>query len=418
VISCGSYTGTGANGNNITLGYEPQWLLIKRTSGADPWLLFDTMRGMSNTGDKVLYPNYSDPEDNVSTGWVVPTATGFVLNNTQSSLNGSGQSYIYIAIRRGPMKVPTDATTVFNTVLQTPSSYSTKINEGFPVDLLISGMINGNGNPQYVESRLQGVNTTRDDSGDYPYLSTSTLSEETPQTWGLTQGWDNTGFYQRALLGINIASWGFGRAPKFFDEVCPIGFVNGTLINHNLGVTPELIIVKTRNTPASWMGAVNDSGNIRNLSINSASGGYLPGLSYSSYFNSTTINPTGILNSAGGASKGSGVNVAIYLFATCPGVSKVGSYTGTGSTQTINCGFTGGARWVMIKRTDSSGEWYVWDTARGMVSGTDPALSMNTGASQYNANSVYTATTGFQLLASPYADVNTNGGTYIYLAIA
>jgi hypothetical protein len=106
-----------------------------------------------------------------------------------------------------------------------------------------------------------------------------------------------------------------------------------------------------------------------------------------------------------------------YLFATCPGVSKVGSYTGTGATQTINCGFTGGARFVLIKRTDSIGDWYIWDTVRGMVSGTDPSLLPNTTNAEVNANSVYTATTGFQIVSTA-AGINASGGTYIFLAIA
>jgi len=53
-----------------------------------------------------------------------------------------------------------------------------------------------------------------------------------------------------------------------------------------------------------------------------------------------------------------------------------------------------------------------------MVAATDPSLRFNNGGSESNANSVYTIATGFQLLASPAVDVNTNGGSYIFLAIA
>ena len=98
-------------------------------------------------------------------------------------------------------------------------------------------------------------------------------------------------------------------------------------------------------------------------------------------------------------------------------MSKVGTYTGTGATQTISCGFTGGARYVLIKRTDSTGDWWVWDTARGMVAGTDPRLPYNSTAAETNANWVYTTTGGFQIVTSD-ATVNASGGTYIYLAIA
>ena len=106
-----------------------------------------------------------------------------------------------------------------------------------------------------------------------------------------------------------------------------------------------------------------------------------------------------------------------YLFASCPGVSKIGSYTGTGATLTINCGFTGGARYVLIKRTDTTSDWFVWDTARGMVAGTDPYLLADSIAAQVNANNVYTTGVGFQIVGTG-AGINASGGTYIYLAIA
>ena len=108
-----------------------------------------------------------------------------------------------------------------------------------------------------------------------------------------------------------------------------------------------------------------------------------------------------------------------YLFATCAGVSKVGSYTGNGSSQTINCGFAGGARFVLIKRTDNTGDWYVYDTARGMTTLTDPYLFLNsTAAEAATLGSVTTVTTGFKVDASILAAVNTNGASYTYLAIA
>ena len=115
----------------------------------------------------------------------------------------------------------------------------------------------------------------------------------------------------------------------------------------------------------------------------------------------------------------SGATYVSYLFATCAGVSKVGSYTGNGTTQTINCGFTTGARFVMIKRTDDSGDWYVWDSARGISSGNDPYLLINSDAAQVTGtNYVDTTSVGFQVTAAAPAAINANGGSFIFLAIA
>jgi hypothetical protein len=123
---------------------------------------------------------------------------------------------------------------------------------------------------------------------------------------------------------------------------------------------------------------------------------------------------------------GTGVNTnennttyVAYLFATCAGVSKVGSYTGNGTTQTINCGFTGGARFVLIKRTDSTGDWYVWDSARGIVAGNDPHLSLNTTAAEVTTDdSVDTDNTGFVVNQLSATDINVTSASYIFLSVA
>jgi len=115
----------------------------------------------------------------------------------------------------------------------------------------------------------------------------------------------------------------------------------------------------------------------------------------------------------------SGQTYVAYLFATCPGVSKVGSYTGNGSSQTIACGFTAGSRFVMIKRTDSTGDWYVWDSARGIVAGNDPHLSLNTSAAQVTTDdSVDTDNSGFIVNQDAATNINVTSATYIFLAIA
>jgi hypothetical protein len=53
-----------------------------------------------------------------------------------------------------------------------------------------------------------------------------------------------------------------------------------------------------------------------------------------------------------------------------------------------------------------------------MVAGTDPALYLNSTNAEFNANSVYTTSGGFQILASPAEAINNSGDTYIYLALA
>ena len=108
-----------------------------------------------------------------------------------------------------------------------------------------------------------------------------------------------------------------------------------------------------------------------------------------------------------------------YLFATLAGVSKVGSYTGTGALQNIDCGFSASARFILIKRTDSTGDWYVYDSARGISSSNDPYLLMNSSAAEVtNTNYVDAYSTGFTITAAAPAAINASGGSFIFLAIA
>ena len=73
----------------------------------------------------------------------------------------------------------------------------------------------------------------------------------------------------------------------------------------------------------------------------------------------------------------------------------------------------------MIKRTDSTGDWYVWDSARGIVAGNDSHLSLNTTAAEVTTDdSVDTDNTGFIVNQLAATNINVSSATYIYLAIA
>lgn len=418
VISCGSYTGTGASfGPQVDLGYEPQWVMIKAASTTGSWAMFDNMRGIQVSGpDQRLYADTSGAEATTGGNGIEINATGFRANETFSYINGSGQTYIYIAIRRGPMKTPTSGTSVFAPVVQA-STTGTQITTNFPIDSQWSALTSGWSLQAMVTDRLRGVSTNATPSSRF-LLTSSTAAENTSYETSLQ--WNNTSFkVPSAFDGQNTIWWNFRRAPGFFDEVCYTGTgTTGTpalTLNHNLTVPPELIIYKKRSAASSWWtftsalptnpryyyGALESSNAFTNVgadvwNLPTSTQLYVP-----DYFS---------LND-------SGATYVAYLFASCPGVSKVGSYTGNGSTQTINCGFTGGARFVLIKRTDSTGDWYVWDTARGMVSGTDPSLLLNSTAAEVNANSIYTTTGGFQIVSTA-AGINASGGSYIFFAVA
>jgi hypothetical protein len=414
VISCGSYTGSATDwAAGATLGYEPQWVLIKNiTSGTANWNIFDNMRGMfvSSADDPVLFPNLSNAEE--AYNLIRPTATGFEVANS-SRVGGAGNTCIYIAIRRGPMKVPTSGTSVFAPIYSNPGTTNTPQTTGFPVDLQIN-RYTGAADDNYVVDRLRGVNTTATNNAT-PYLLTNSTAAE-GSSISTSRQWTNTTF--GSLSAIHIY-WNFGRAPSFFDEVCYTGTGAQQNISHNLGAVPQLIFVKSRsaaNGGLVYNATITASKYLKlfftgegDRAVSNDTGGFAGVEPTSSVFTVGTYNNV----------NGSGSTYVAYLFATCAGVSKVGSYTGTGTTKQIDCGFTAGARFVLIKRTDSTGDWYVWDTARGIVSGNDSYLLLNSTAAEVtNTDYIDTYSAGFEISSTAPAAINASGGSFIFFAVA
>jgi hypothetical protein len=407
VISCGSCTGNA----DVNLGYEPQWVMVKRTNSTGDWVMVDNMRGMvvdTTSPCQQLYANSSSAESGNQYS-PHPTSTGFY----NRWINGT-DSFIYIAIRRGPMAVPTTGTSVFSPNLYTEIiPTGTELTAPFPTDLNLVARRNS-AQGFYWLDRLRGSTTSNN-----ALLTSFNTSAEF--NFGVTtyDFANNTGVKVNFLFNNTAAStvvdYQFRRAPGFFDEVCYTGNDVLRTINHNLGVAPEMMIIKNRTSALEWAVYHAGIGNTKYLFLNSTAAE----VTASSYWNNTS--PTAsvfTVNTSNKVNSDPSPYVA-YLFASCPGVSKVGSFTGTGATQVINCGFTGGARFVLIKATSTTGNWLVWDTARGMIPSNDPYLALNSTAAEVTGTDwVDTAATGFELSNAGGNLANSSGVSYIFWAVA
>jgi hypothetical protein len=420
VISCGAFTTDESSlFSQVNLGWEPQFVLYKSTSGdVSSWKILDNMRGLSL--DNPALANNAQLSANVTDAEALdvaiqPNATGFISSGSGSSLVASA-NYIYIAIRRGPMKIPTVGTSVFHPNAGTISN-GTTITNGFPIDLQIGTFTDQNENRNWRD-RLRGYPRSSSSGGGSPVLVSNSDIAESSSNTAFSYNWTNTGAtagtYPSSGGPFPQVQWLFRRAPSFFDQVCYTGNNANTNISHNLKVVPELIIVKARNAATSWPVYSATTGNADYLLLNSTSAT----TTGTTFWNSTT--PTSSVFTVGTSSlvNSSTIKYVAYLFATCAGVSKVGSYSGNGGSQTIDCGFTGGARFVLIKRSSTSGSWYVWDTARGITTGNDSYLTLNTDASAVTLNDyVDPASSGF-IVNNGGININATGSTYIFLAIA
>ena len=213
-------------------------------------------------------------------------------------------------------------------------------------------------------------------------------------------------------------AWMFKRSPGFFDMVTYTGTGSAQQVNHNLGVTPEMMIFKGRNSTDNW-GVYH--------SVIGATGGIQLNFANASFVASTMFNDTQPTNSAftvgtTGITNGSSKNYIAYLFATQPGLSKVGSYVGNGpnGAQQVDCGFTNGAAFILVKNASSSGDWYLLDSERGInaYNENEPYVTLNNKTSQQTANMLGYHDVGFMVSGQYGSPLNNAGETYIFLAIA
>jgi hypothetical protein len=196
------------------------------------------------------------------------------------------------------------------------------------------------------------------------------------------------------------------------------GTGSAATVGHGLNVAPAMVIAKSRSN------AGGDSGiwvvYHKNLSAPS----------YFLYLNQTNAEtfattvwnntaPTSTVFSIGSASgSGTASTHVAYCFTPIAGFSAFGSYTGNGSTDGpfVYTGFR--PRWLMIKRTDTTSDWYVFDSARNTFNSATQILYPNLS----NAEVGYTPPAGFDLLSNGFKSretaINASGGTYVYAAFA
>ena len=402
MVKVGSYTTDGsATAKHIDLGFEPQWVIKKKISSADNWEMYDTMRGWSAPNDtygvssaQVFRANLANAEA-ATTSSPGPTATGMYFPTGGQSTNAT---YIYMAIRM-PMKTPTDGTEVY--ISDDKLNGNPNFPSPFPVDFALWRSTGGDG--WKISSRLMGKRTS--------YNTTTTPIGDSNARFDYQDGW----------YGGNepppYQSWMFKRAQGFMDVVSHTTALSGTnvqTIKHNLGVAPELIIGKSNTSVDNW------------YSYSAAIG-----LDYALYFNTSAarafyangawwggVAPT---NTQFTYSTFYAGNWTYRLFATLAGVSKVGSYTANANSTNIACGFSGTARFILIKRYDAVGDWYLWDSFRGIsaAGSNDPYLLLNSANAQVtNTDYIAPYAGGFNLTTNGSSTINVSGGSYIFLAIA
>ncbi len=131
--SFGSYTGNGStNGPIVETGFEPAFLMVKRTDSTASWIILDNKRDLTNPRDSSLKANESETEDvdnsNRATDFL---SNGFQLKHSHLAMNASGGTYLYMAFAADPdTEAPTVASS-FNIKTYTGDGTSNRTINGY-----------------------------------------------------------------------------------------------------------------------------------------------------------------------------------------------------------------------------------------------------------------------------------------------
>ena len=186
-----------------------------------------------------------------------------------------------------------------------------------------------------------------------------------------------------------------------------------------VGFAPDWIWLKDRTNANAWIveGSAVSSDHSQRLELNENMA--LTNLTTGITALSSTTFTVGTFNNINTSS----ANIIAFLFSSVSGICKIGTYTGNGSTQTIDCGFSNGSKLVIVKRTDTggNGNWVVMDSVRGINAGDDPTVSINVTNPNDPFDLINPQNSGFEVeehSGSSVHKINTNGATYLFYAIA
>jgi hypothetical protein len=272
-------------------------------------------------------------------------------------------------------------------------------------------------------------------------LESNTTTAETTEATGLT-AFGTDGFTVGALAQLNTSAdtyvawnWNAGgsnatntsgtitstvraNTTSGFSIVTYTGTGTAATIGHGLGVAPNMVIVKVRanvGANTAWHVYHSSLANTDYLSLNTTAA-----KDTGSIWNNTS--PTSSVFSIGSSTwpqvnNNTGTYVA-YCFANVEGYSRAFSYTGNGSSDGpfVFLGFR--PRFVMIKRTDSTANWEIWDTTRSVYNQTYNALYPNLSNAEDGGNAIDINSNGFKLRDTGGSTNATNSATYIGFAIA
>jgi hypothetical protein len=315
-------------------------------------------------------------------GW---TSTGNISFGQQSTFTtATGLS----AVKLNAKTVP-DGSAGFQAVLAPGANILTTAQAAFPNGLWwVKDRVNAN-NHQLVDSVRGGSLTLQSNTNAVEGAYVTPAGNSVAWCWNLVPGCSNG-----------------------FDIVTYTNTATSASFNHNLGVTPQFIILKGLGPTASVWSVFHTS---------------LPNMT-SAFLNLNNANavmtllspvpaPTSTTFGSSLSAVPSSENSIAYLWASVPGFSAFGSYTGNGSADGpfVYCSFL--PAFVLVKCSSTTGNWEIYDNARNTYNPETLALQPNLTNAESTITGIDFLSNGFKIRTTD-ANLNGSGQTYIYAAFA
>jgi hypothetical protein len=187
----------------------------------------------------------------------------------------------------------------------------------------------------------------------------------------------------------------------------------GATVGHGLGIRPSMIILKRRSSTSDWDSYHISLGATRGIGLNTTSAA----TTSVNYWNNTE--PTSSVFTLGAGVNPASITMVAYCWAEIAGFSKFGSYTGNGSADGPFVFTNFQSKFILIKRTDTTGSWYIFDSARNTYNLTDLSLypNLSDAESSSTSHSIDILSNGFKCRGIG-ANINASGGNYIFMAFS
>ena len=289
----------------------------------------------------------------------------------------------------------------------------------------------------WSKSRTEALNHTLFDS----VRTAASNKELTPNESAAEGGADTAGFGYISAFGSDGFTWVAGgtntenfnkssqtyvhwcwkeSATSGFDIISYTGNATNRTISHSLSAVPKMMVTKNREETDSWRVYHEGMGNTKVMYLNITEASE----TLTTAWNSTT--PTSSVFTVGtdNGTNRDGDGMIAYLFSEKQGYFKAGSYVGNGASNTngqfIYLGFR--PAMVLVKRTNGTKDWKIFDNKRNGYNGSNEVLEPNNSDAEDTTEFLDFLSNGFRWIIpssdAKYADVNGDGDTFIYMAFA